>query len=328
MNALERIHEQARELRRHIVLPEGDEPRTLQAAVLVTRRGLARVTLLGRREDVLARARETGADLGGVEIGPPPERRRETDLALRVYLERVARRGITADEARQHLEDPLLWAALRCLRGALRRVRGGRALDHDGRHPARGAPRRSACAAGVARISSFMLMVTPRPELARRRPAGVRGLRREPRPHRACELAEIALLTAENATALPGRRAAGGAALVLHPGQRRPPAVAQGRRGRAHRAGSRPRAARRRRAAGGRRAGAGGGGEQGAGEPGGRAGPTCWSSPTSTPATSATSWWSGSRARGRSGPSCRGSRGRRTTSRAAARSRTSWTSSP
>src|SRR5258706_15140703 len=111
MNAIERIHERARAAKRHIVLPEGTEPRTVQAAALAARDGLARVTLLGRREEILAAARDTGTDLGAVELADPPGEREE-EAALRAYLDRVRHRGITPEEARAHLKDTLLWAAL------------------------------------------------------------------------------------------------------------------------------------------------------------------------------------------------------------------------
>ncbi|HUG52611.1 MAG TPA: phosphate acyltransferase, partial [Vicinamibacteria bacterium] len=50
MDAFRRIHERARSAARHVVLPEGTEPRTVQAAAAAMRAGLARITLLGRRD--------------------------------------------------------------------------------------------------------------------------------------------------------------------------------------------------------------------------------------------------------------------------------------
>ncbi|HET6899982.1 MAG TPA: phosphate acyltransferase, partial [Vicinamibacteria bacterium] len=82
MDAIERIHERARAARRHIVLPEGTEPRTVLAAAAAARAGIARTTLLGVRDEILAVARETGTDLAGVEIADPPGEREE-DAALR-----------------------------------------------------------------------------------------------------------------------------------------------------------------------------------------------------------------------------------------------------
>src|SRR5947207_15181140 len=111
MDALQRIHDRARAAQRRVVLPEGTEPRTVQAAAIAAREGIARTTLLGRREEILAVARETGTDLGQVEIAGEPEGR-DADVALRAYLQRAQHRGIAPDEARAHLKDPLLWGAV------------------------------------------------------------------------------------------------------------------------------------------------------------------------------------------------------------------------
>src|SRR3989442_3600534 len=112
MDLRERLHARAREGGRHIVLPEGTEPRTMQAAAITSRKGLARVTLLGEPEKAQAKAREAGVDLAGVAVEAVPREGREVEAALRAYVERVRHRGIGTEEAREHIADPLLWAAL------------------------------------------------------------------------------------------------------------------------------------------------------------------------------------------------------------------------
>src|SRR5262245_28807365 len=112
MDFLGRLAARAREAGKRIVLPEGTEPRTVQAAARAAARGIARITLLGRREEVLEHARETGTDLSSVEIAPVPREGPEVDLALRAYLEHVRRRGVSESEAREHVADPLVWGAL------------------------------------------------------------------------------------------------------------------------------------------------------------------------------------------------------------------------
>ena len=195
MDVIARIHERARAASRRIVLPEGTEPRTIEAAATAARAGLARVTLLGRREEIAAAAREKGLDLGGVDIAEPAS---ERDLAeaVRAYLERAGRRGITPAEAREHLKDPLLQAAVGVSTGRWDgMVAGARSTTAA---TLRAALRGVGVRAGVARISSFMLMLTARDDLAE---GGLMvfadcGVNVEPT---AVELAEIALLTAESA---------------------------------------------------------------------------------------------------------------------------------
>jgi phosphate acetyltransferase len=195
MDVIGRIHERARAARRHIVLPEGTEPRTVQAAATTVRSGLARVTLLGRRDEILAVARDHTVDLGAAEIeGPPGER--EWDEALRAYLERASRRGVTPTEAREHLKDPLLWGAVGVATGRWDgMVTGARSTTAA---TLRAALRGLGVRAGVSRLSSFMLMLTARTDLAE---GGLMvfadcGVNVDPS---AVELAEIALLTAESA---------------------------------------------------------------------------------------------------------------------------------
>ncbi|MFQ3582481.1 MAG: phosphate acyltransferase, partial [Chloracidobacterium sp.] len=62
MTLLENLRRRAAELNKHIVLPEGDDPRTLRAAAMCLDQGTARVTLLGDADLIRSRARELGLD--------------------------------------------------------------------------------------------------------------------------------------------------------------------------------------------------------------------------------------------------------------------------
>ena len=196
MDLRSRIHERARQAGRHVVLPEGAEPRTLEAGARAAASGLARITLLGNPEEIRARARDRGIDLGAVNVAAAPREGREVEAALRAYLERMRARGVDTEQAREHLRDPLLWAALQVAAGAYDGFVAG--AEATTARTIRAALRGIGMRAGVYRLSSFMLMLTDRPDL------GANGLLVfadcgvNPEPS-APELAEIAVLTAESA---------------------------------------------------------------------------------------------------------------------------------
>jgi phosphate acetyltransferase len=190
------LHERARRKPARVVLPEGDEPRTLAAGVKAAELGLAQVTLLGDEARLAALAREAGVGLAGVEVAAVPETGAGLDAALRAYWERVRHRGVGREEAREQLRDPLLWAALEVSAGHYDGfVAGARSTTAA---TLRAALRGIGAASGVSKISSFMLMFTPRKELGDQ---GLLvfadcGVNPDPGPE---ELAEIARLTARSA---------------------------------------------------------------------------------------------------------------------------------
>ena len=71
MSMIERIKAKARLNTRRIVLPEGEEPRTVAAAAEVKSEGLACPILLGNPQTIQAVAERQGVDIGGIEIVDP-----------------------------------------------------------------------------------------------------------------------------------------------------------------------------------------------------------------------------------------------------------------
>jgi phosphate acetyltransferase len=62
------LMQRARANRKHIVLPEGDDDRVLQAAAIVLARGIADLTILGEEIEVRSRAIELGIDIQAARI--------------------------------------------------------------------------------------------------------------------------------------------------------------------------------------------------------------------------------------------------------------------
>jgi len=100
------LMQKARAANKRIVLPEGDEPRTIRAAVICTEKGLARCVLLGKRQVIESVASAIGVELpAGLEILDP------TEIAGRFVEPMVALRkskGLTAPQALASLEDTVV----------------------------------------------------------------------------------------------------------------------------------------------------------------------------------------------------------------------------
>lgn len=107
--------QRARQQRKAIILPEGDEPRTLRAAVTCHHRNIARCILLGNPEQVHQAAQANAIQLpDDMEIVDPVEQR-ERYLPLLMKLR--GHKGLTEDRARQELEDNVVLGTLMLYQG-------------------------------------------------------------------------------------------------------------------------------------------------------------------------------------------------------------------
>ena len=88
MQVLEQIRARAASAPKHIVLPEGEDERTIQAASLCVQGRLAQLTLIGSEESIRAKASKINAALTGVSI---LDHRRSPDLEQRSEERRVGK---------------------------------------------------------------------------------------------------------------------------------------------------------------------------------------------------------------------------------------------
>jgi phosphate acetyltransferase len=89
-----------------VVLPEGTEPRIVQAAVACAERGIARCVLLGPPEQVTGLARGLGLQLPDGVTVVDPQAVAERYVAPLAQLRR--HKGWTEEMARDHLADPIM----------------------------------------------------------------------------------------------------------------------------------------------------------------------------------------------------------------------------
>lgn len=155
MNILENIRQRAAGSPQHIVLPEGDDSRTVVAAAACARTGIARITLLGDEGAIRETAQREQVELGGVEV---IDHKRAPDFEKMVAQFHDLRRakGMMADEARTMLSDPLYYGNLM--------VRMGRAdgsvagATNTTSHTVRAALHCIGVRPGFKLVSSFFLM--------------------------------------------------------------------------------------------------------------------------------------------------------------------------
>jgi len=111
MAIMDQIKAKAKTELKHIVLPEGTEERTVQAAALIRAEGIAKVTLLGNVEEIKAVAEKFSVDLEGVDMLDPEQ---SEDLAryTEMFYEMRKAKGVTPEKAAVTMKNPLFFGAM------------------------------------------------------------------------------------------------------------------------------------------------------------------------------------------------------------------------
>ena len=95
----------------HIVLPEGGEERILRAADTLLSRGVARLTLLGREDEVRHHAADLGLRLDAAQVVDPHTDPRREEFAAE-YARLRSHKGITLEAAHDTVVDPAYWGTM------------------------------------------------------------------------------------------------------------------------------------------------------------------------------------------------------------------------
>jgi len=157
---LEVVFSKARAKRCHIVLPEGEDQRIIQAAILAAEQGIADITLLGSAERIHSKMTDSKPSLSNILIVDPA-----SSPLVGGYIDELIRirshKGITEEEARSTIIQPLGFAAMMVKLSHADGTIGGAvnttadtlraALQIIGRSP------------NVDTVSSFFIMIADKP---------------------------------------------------------------------------------------------------------------------------------------------------------------------
>lgn len=159
MDLLNKLTERAKTNLRKIVLPEGDEIRTLQAADIVLKEKIAQLILLGKKEKIRKLAKENHLNSINEAKIIDPENYPKLNEYINLLYEIRKNKGITYEEATRLAKDPLYFGCLMIKKGdADGELAGARHFTSDVLRPAfqiiKTVP-------GINVVSGLFLMFTP-----------------------------------------------------------------------------------------------------------------------------------------------------------------------
>ena len=112
MTFAEKMKGLAKDAHKHLVLPEGLEPRTVRAARIIADEGIAAsVTLIGNEAEVRANAEKLGVSLEGIEVCDPEKSDKLAEFA-KEYYELRKHKGMTEEQAAIDIKDKLRWGSM------------------------------------------------------------------------------------------------------------------------------------------------------------------------------------------------------------------------
>lgn len=155
---LEKIRQRASENLQHIILPEGEDARTVKAAAICASEKIAKITIIGNEEKIRQLANETNSNLNGVEI---LDHLKSNDFGktAQFYHELRRAKGTTLEEAEQTVRDSLYYGNLLVKLGKADGSVAG--ATNTTAHTVAAALRCIGVRTGFKIVSSFFLMVIP-----------------------------------------------------------------------------------------------------------------------------------------------------------------------
>lgn len=156
---LQKIRERAAADPQHIILPEGDDPRVVEAAAICVQDRIAKITLIGKEDNVRQAAAAAGINLNGIDLLDHRGSHHEFGKMAELYHQMRRAKGVTLEEAEQAVKDPLYFGNLLVRQGSADGSVAG--ATNTTAHTVAAAIRCIGVREGFKIVSSFFLMVVP-----------------------------------------------------------------------------------------------------------------------------------------------------------------------
>lgn len=157
-NLLSNIKAKAKDLKRHILLPDATDERAIQAARIIVDEGIAHISLVGDEGEIRAKAAQGGVSLEKIRIADPERSEKLSDFT-HLYFNMRKAKGLQFEQAQQTMKRPLFFGAMMVREGmADGSVAGSLSTTGD---VLRAGIQIIGMAEGINVVSSFFLMVFP-----------------------------------------------------------------------------------------------------------------------------------------------------------------------
>lgn len=201
MDIIEGIIERAKADKQRIVLPEGTEERTLTAADRALADGIADLIIIGNPGEIKALAEKLNLKNIDKAVIIDPENHDKKEEYAQLLFELRKKKGMTIEEARQKVLDPLYLGCLIIKNGdADGQLAGARNTTGNVLRPALQIIK---TAPGITCVSGGMILFTQAPEYGENGVLVVGDVAVTPVPD-AAQLGQIAVCTAGTAKAVAG----------------------------------------------------------------------------------------------------------------------------
>ncbi len=200
MDILKSFKEKAKADRKKIVLPEGNDIRTIKAADAVLREKIADIVILGDIESINKLAKDNSCDISNAVIIDPKKSDRLNEYA-EIFYEMRKSKGMTQENAYKTMQDEVYFGTMMVQKNEADGLVSG--ACHSTADTIRPALQIIKTAPGVSLVSSYFIMVVPNCKLGDDGLFFYADCGLNPNPN-AVELAEIAIESAKTAKALCG----------------------------------------------------------------------------------------------------------------------------